>query len=435
MKGTNLSCFQKQRVVIAPFNDLAIELRKALPEYINFIGFFDSKKTDGCILSQECIDSDTVIIVCSPNYWQEIAQKFPINSVFIYNRQGFELILYDDYLQLISTEKTFDVLLLPYNKSNIIDLNLLSKELLSLGLTSALIDVNSDFDNNIREGFASIHEQNIIHRDCLPFIKSKVLVASNDWDPGFGREYISNQKDNGVKTIGIVDGIEDFQDSDYNYERRAYHTTEYVLLMGRDDQSHFKNKIDKTCIIGLPKMWDLYNEKRALPKKPKVMINVNFTYGFFEDIRKQWVEAVISVCEDLSLPFVISQHHADKGEFSLEMLSPNCVYETIEECSVVISRFSTVILEALAMGRYVIYFNPHGETVDLYKYPKGAYEIATCQKSLTLALNKSLAKARNEQAVNVFLDRKCNVLSDIQPSKKAAQFINNIILEMGEIFE
>ena len=313
------------------------------------------------------------------------------------------------------------------NKSNIIDLSLVSKSLKELRISSALIDVNSDFDKNIAEGFELTKDIRVIHQDSLPNTHFCAVVASNDWDPGFGRNFIHKQRELGKLTIGIVDGIEDFKDADYGYERHAYQTTEYVMLMGSDDLLHFSNKVEKTTIIGLPKMWSLYKNRTPLPNKNKVMVNVNFTYGSFENEREEWVSQVITTCNSIEQEFIISQHHADNGRFPTNLVSDKSVYETINECSIVISRFSTVVLEALAMGRKVIYFNPHGETVDLYKFPEGAFKIASSQNELVSCLHCCLDNERNELAVETFLNNKCHIKSDIEPSTKAALYIQQLI--------
>ena len=423
----SLSYLDGKAVVFAPYNDLSETLVNELNEKVKFCGFYDSCKKGTYILEKELIGEDNVIVISSPNYWQEIAQLFPKNEVLIYNRQGYELIEFNNYLNHISKPESVDVLLLPYNKSNIIDLSLVAKSLEKIGISSALIDVNSDFDKNIAEGFHLTKGVKVIHQDCLPNTGFHAVVASNDWDPGFGRNFILKQRELGKLTIGIVDGIEDFKDADYGYERHAYQTTEFVMLMGYDDLAHFSNKKEKTTIIGLPKMWSLYKNRSPLPPKNKLMVNVNFTYGSFENEREAWVSKVLVACEQTQQEFIISQHHADNGRFPPEIVSAKNVYETINDTSIVISRFSTVVLEALAMGRKVIYFNPHGETVDLYKSPNGAFEIAHSLNELVACIHYYLGAERNEKAVETFLNNKCHIKSDVEPSAKAALYIQQLL--------
>jgi hypothetical protein len=55
-----------------------------------------------------------------------------------------------------------------------------------------------------------------------------------------------------------------------------------------------------------------------------------------------------------------------------------------------VSRFSTVIIDALALGVPVVYFNPHGEPVEELLPPFGAFGIARDSQELSDAINQAL---------------------------------------------
>ncbi|MCD6390767.1 MAG: FkbM family methyltransferase [Dehalococcoidia bacterium] len=76
----------------------------------------------------------------------------------------------------------------------------------------------------------------------------------------------------------------------------------------------------------------------------------------------------------------------DKGNLKGYPVSNLTQHELIDKCSVFVSRFATGILEALASGKPVIYFNPHNEKAEKFKSPLGAYEIATTEEELIRAL-------------------------------------------------
>jgi hypothetical protein len=422
------------KIAVAPYNDISIALVKSLPSTVTFVGYADSFKSGDGIYKHSDLPDFDYIIINSPNYWQQISENYPSNKVFLYKKFGKELTDLDSYKALVKENKYFDILLLPFNKSNITDMAIVARELKNIGITSALVDAGSEYDDNIKEGIKENSDVTFIHKDQVSATVRRGLVASIDWDSAFGRPLLQAERAKGGLTIGIIDGIEDFEDADYHYDRDAYNTVEYVLLMGSDDQKYLDHKREKTSIIGLPKMFDLYHETKQYPRQPKVMLNVNFTYGTFEEAREGWVSGAIQACRDAGLAFTISQHHADHGDFAADMVSDKTVYDTIRECSIVVSRFSTVILESLALGKQVIYFNPHGETVSLYKNPAGAYQIATSVAELYQCLLNAKAdpKLGREQAV-AFLDRKCNVSSTVPPGKLAAYRIKNLLDEAGII--
>lgn len=417
-------------LLIAPFNDISVKLKKSLPSDANFCGFVDNYKVGEGIYTPITAPKHDVVIINSPNYWREIASGFKSDKVFLYNLLGKELVTYEEYSKVIEVKLFFDVLLVPFNKSNIQDLSIIARELKKINISSALVDVGSERDNNIKEGLKENSDVPVVFKDQVGSIVRRALLASTDWDSGFGRPLLEKERSNGGITIAIVDGIEDFDDADYDYERNAYNTAEYVLLMGKDDQIHLASKRNDTSIVGLPKMWELYHQQFPLPTRPYAMINVNFTYGTFEEEREVWVNSVITSCEAIGLPYIISQHHADNGKFPETLISPDNVYETIRSASIVISRFSTVILESLAMKRQVVYFNPHGETVKLYANPKGAFHIAKTQAELVSILQTAIENPSYGQSQALdFLNRKCNINATVPPGKLAAYRIQNLLDE------
>jgi len=427
----------ESRIYIAPFNEPSKAiLQEASLLNINVLSFVDSFKTETNVIHPRDVnhcDYDYVIIH-SPNYWYQISENFDQDKVLLYRKGGKELISFNDYQRETAIKDDVDVLMLPFNKSNIIDMSLVSNELRNIGLSSILIDFDSDINENTKEGFSENPGSRKVHKDLIANISHKIIVASIDWEQTFARPLITKARAEGILTLGIVDGIEDFEDSDYDYTRNAYDTVENVLVMGSNDQEALEHKRESTSIIGLPKMFTMYRESVRFPVEDIVVINVNFTYGTFEESRDEWVNAVIGACDNLQLKYVIAQHHADNGQFDKNILSQANIYDTIRDSSIVVSRFSTVILEAVALGKPVVYFNPHAETVKLYQEPLGAYDIASTQNQLENSLLKGL-KNKHQVRNNAFnlLESKCNISSLVPPAKLAAYRIKNLIEEKEKI--
>ena len=89
---------------------------------------------------------------------------------------------------------------------------------------------------------------------------------------------------------------------------------DYAFVLGEEMKKYLVR--DNVIVTGNPKFDVL--QKFEYPEKPVVMINCNFTYNIFEDIRSQWVSDVVEACNALDIPFFISQHPRDKGEFPEE---------------------------------------------------------------------------------------------------------------------
>ena len=125
------------------------------------------------------------------------------------------------------------------------------------------------------------------------------------------------------------------------------------------------------------------------------MINANFTYNVLTDKRDDWVRSAVDACKKLGFEYVISRHPAEKGDFSEYNVTDDSMYNAIWNGSLFISRFGSGIIESIAMGRPVVYYNPHNEQVDKFKYPDGAYYIANTQNELMQSILDTYATREN----------------------------------------
>lgn len=424
----DLNFLLEKKVYLAPYNDLTIQLSSFIP---HFLGFVDNTKVGMNILKPtEIIEYDYIVI--RSKFWYEIANQFDTNKIIIVNTidTEYQFLAYNKYIhQLFQSinNQNYDILFLAYNKSNVIDACLVIRELFKYNYKCAVIQTHNGDTNNAKLGLLNNQDIDTVDIDILKFINFKAIVCSIDWAD---RELIENLKSRDIVTIGLVDGIEDFEDSDYSYNRFAYQTVEFVLTCGKNDIKHLIYKKEKCTVVGLPKMYEMWHSQVVNPIETLVMINVNFTYGTFEDKRDMWLSEVIEACNFLKLNYIIAQHHADKGNLSKFNLSQDDIYTTIKKSSIIISRFSTVISEALTLGKPVVYHNPHNEQVKLYKNPKNAFSISYDTKSLISAILYEFNNNQNirERAVK-FLDDQFNITSKEKPAIIAAKRINTIIKE------
>lgn len=125
------------------------------------------------------------------------------------------------------------------------------------------------------------------------------------------------------------------------------------------------------AITGNTKINKVTEENSAAP--PRAIINCNFTYletkPAYEDNRALWLEQAIGACRKAGLDYIISQHPRDDGVIDDPNLLPSnagVVTEQIKQCTVMISRFSSLTYEALAQGLESIYFNPHLEPMPTF---------------------------------------------------------------------
>lgn len=251
----------------------------------------------------------------------------------------------------------------------------------------------------------------------------------SDFDLTYTKRLILENFGFGVPTFGFYEGINDDLNMDRALPRRPYRSLDYLLLPGIYQQAFYA---DRECrIVGLPNVRARLAASYVSPKIRRAIINVNFTYGVLEDRRDIFIESAVQACNELSLDYVIAQHPADKADLSRFNVSSSGVYDLLDEGKILISRFSTTILEALAMGRPVVYHNPIGETVPKFQQPLGAYSVSRSTEELKFALRHELTFLDSRGDVRsraaLFLHFHCNVEAADDPASLAAQAIADVL--------
>lgn len=268
--------------------------------------------------------------------------------------------------------------------------------------------------------------------------KPSGIVFGNDWSYD-AKKMIYKARKLGIPTVCVQEGILDFRD-----KQRRMQWADFPFIQGPLTQRLLPRNI--YFITGNPR-YDVLT-KQALPLNHQVMINCNFTYGIFEDWRDKWVRDCVEACTRVGLSYFISQHPRDKGLFpglNVEKSSPFVIHEHLAKSSIVISRFSTVVYEALLMGRYVIYYNPHGETMENLKQdPTGALIYATADQELEQGLKKLITSPPSLDNIERFITLHCGprdgaaaarcgrALQEIltfAPFFKSSVFINRLLLD------
>lgn len=270
-----------------------------------------------------------------------------------------------------------------------------SKELALRGYSCVILDNSHALNMGKRstkdEDLQLLHNTEYIKINKLPYdtewlSTALLVVVFHDLDKAF-REALLFRNLLGLPTIAMIEGINDFLRVDFNRPSYLpYRRCKYVFLAGEDDRKFFNDR--KTYIVGLPIIEKLAQKQPKFPNKKLAVLNVNFSYGVLEEHRDHFISSAKRAFEKAGWDWVITQHPMDNGDLSAFPVSPKTQYELIDCCTVFVSRFATGILEALASGKPVIYFNPHGEKVEKFKDPMGAYEIATNEDELIAALNK-----------------------------------------------
>lgn len=305
-----------------------------------------------------------------------------------------------------SIKTATDVFFFPHKDYHVWTISLIAEGLEKMGVSFQTVDITSQWrDAGVR---AEAKKQGLNLLGLGEFILSqyspKLIVVFNDWDH-VTRPIVVAAKNSGIPTLSIVEGIQDYDDADTGRRRDAYKATDIVLLPGEFDKKYFSTTAQKIISVGVPRIESLRRKPYTVSDSTriKVLINSNFSYGVQEEHRDSWVRAAISACLNCGYEPILSRHPADNGKEGKEYQTSLSFYEALEQCNITVQRFASGILEALARGRGVVYFNPHGEKVDKFTSDTmGSFPIAVS----TEALKKELIDWRTWQTAAQSMGKK-----------------------------
>lgn len=263
-------------------------------------------------------------------------------------------------------------------------------------------------------------EQPPYGRDWLA--TARLLVTFNDWSPYF-RDALDYRAMLHLPTVGFVEGISDFLRVDMvPFRALPYRRTGHLFLCGEADRPFFGDR--EVHVIGMPVVERLWQKQPVFPAAPLAVINVNFSYGVLEWDRGTFLDCAMAGCAQAGIDVLITQHPQDRAVLQDYPVSKRTQYQLIDDCSVFISRFATGIIEALASGKPAIYLNPHGERVEKFKHPLGAFPVATTAQELADAIRATLADIEAgvdfRQRAGAFLRQHANFCGDDSVTERAA---------------
>lgn len=329
-----------------------------------------------------------------------------------------------------------DVLFAPHSAYHVRHMLAVAEDLEERGVRCVFVDSTSEYrDQGVRAELQKAKRAHVSFSSLLlGRFAPRAVICMCDWDVPVQR-VVRAAKHIGIPTIGIVEGVQDFDDADTGRSRRAYKTVDHVLLPGRFDEKHFPVGSPTTKVVGLARLDDLRSARRTPSADKTVIINVNFTYNVLEDRREDWLEEVVQACEQLGVRYQISQHPSDTANLNMYERSDDPLYTLLETGSCLVSRFSSVILESLAIGTPVIYHNSIDERVDKFNAPLGAFEKSQTLEELKKAISRSLDIDQHEvrsRATN-FLDLHCGFDLPNPSAKNTADAIVAVIESAGEV--
>lgn len=334
----------------------------------------------------------------------------------------------DRYRWLGPTPQDRTVVLVPQAPYHLLELNQLAARLVERNIAAALaVPVVSwkplhRFRPTVRRLAATVSASKLKLTSTISVAdladRSAAVVVMNDW--GVPKHLVETARRREVPTFGWVEGVQDYDDVDTKLNRHAYRQVDHVFALGPASCDILGQ--GRCTTVGserLSALWRLSD----LPDGEGVLINSNFTYGVLNGTRSSWTEGVVKACDTAHQPWTLSRHQAERGR-SPYKATDRPIDELLLEAERLVSRFSTVNLDALVLGLELIYHNPHGERVATFLNPQGAFEHTTSTDELTDVLRRP-ARPRHEirAAAAAFVEHLVLLDDSSTPAERAAKVI------------
>jgi hypothetical protein len=246
----------------------------------------------------------------------------------------------------------------------------------------------------------------------------------NDWGPS-PRAAIDAVATAGGVSFSKVEGVQDFTDADTGRIREPYRRSDVVLGQGVNDVEALPGR--EVVVVGSSRLERIRAGAEAPSDASSVLINLNFTYGVLAEAQDTWLWEGVRGAQAVGIDYEISAHPAQKNiPKDPEVQDHLCVdpfSHALRRSGVLISRFSTVLYEAMALGVPVIYLNTHGEKVPTFQDPQGAF-LKVTEPGLTGPLTEALSwRGSYRERSDAFFRRQVDVDPDRSSEARAADAI------------
>jgi hypothetical protein len=229
---------------------------------------------------------------------------------------------------------------------------------------------------------------------------SKKILVFNDW--GTPKDLVELANNNSVETFGWVEGFQDFRNCDIRRGLFPYQQVQKVFGLLPAEASFFEQ--DRFILIGSHRLANF--AKNRLPMEQKsidVLVNLNFSYGVNRRYARTWASRVACACEVVNRKAVFSRHALDRARPGYRYESVGPLGDIVGNSRTLITRSGSALLEGLAAGCEVIFFNPNHERAADYllsEFPQ--IREVTTDRELTVTLESRSALGFEPAEIGIF---------------------------------
>ncbi|MGB7961845.1 MAG: glycosyltransferase [Propionicimonas sp.] len=313
------------------------------------------------------------------------------------------------------------VLLVPQSRYHVDELGPLLEALRERG-RRAYLSAGPGHDAIILNEIGRYTDQAVAWDPELPLHASlDGVVVLNDWGRQ-SRHLVNAAQSVGAATFAKVEGVQDFEDADTGRHRSAYRTADYVLGQGRNDVAALPDR--PVHVVGSSRLERIWALGIHGTDKDDVLVNLNFTYDVMPEAAAPWMRSVEAAANEAGVGYRVSLHPA-QPELGMDLpIAVDPLRHELTRCGVLVTRFSTVVFEAMARGVPVIYHNPHGERVPTFQDPRGAFLKTSSHAELVSALHTAMGwRADYRSRARAFFEGQVDVDPALPSADRAADAV------------
>jgi glycosyltransferase involved in cell wall biosynthesis len=213
--------------------------------------------------------------------------------------------------------------------------------------------------------------------------RGDVVAVANDWGPDQVVDGLKRAAQRGATLFGLVEGCK-------AADPRRYRLVHRILALGPASADLFG---ERATVVGSPIVERALTAGATFETPPFAVVNDKFVYDAF-DRREGWLAAAERACAANGLRCVTSPHPSGA---SFVAGGPD-FFDLISRAALLITRPSTVALEAMACGKPVVLFPAGNE--DLFEFADAgdAVEVADDSAELAAAVARAVAAAPGYRA-------------------------------------
>lgn len=218
-------------------------------------------------------------------------------------------------------------------------------------------------------------------RDVAGILKQgDVMVVGCDWGPPWLVECLAAGRRTGATVVGVVDGCR-------FGEPIRYRGVDRLMGWGPSSTRLFDVPVS---VVGSPIIERAWRQQPRFDEPPYALINYKFPF-YLPVGREEWIGAAINACDSVGIAYRVSRHPSDTTDELGLPIEQIGFRELLFGASVLISRPSTTIFEAIAAGVPVVHFPTQDEPLVEFAEPMGAFDTALVPEDLPPLIRRALA--------------------------------------------